>query len=451
MSTDVAAALARTHREEWARVVAGLVRRFRDLDIAEESAAEAFAVAVQRWPVDGVPPQPGAWITTTAHRRAIDRLRREARRDELHQEALMLADDSPAEEVGAVEDDRLRLIFACCQPVLAIDAQVALTLRIVGGLTVAEIARAFLVQETTMAQRLTRAKARIRAAGAPFRVPGPEDLPERAAGVLAVLYLIFNEGYLASGAGADPLRPDLSAEAIRLTRLVRDLFPAETAERAETTGLLALMLLTESRAAVRLSRDGQLVPLDEQDRDAWDRALIDEGLALVDERFTAVERGTARLDRYLLLAGVNAVHASAPHADDTDWDRIVALYGALERIAANPLVTLNRAIAVSEADSPEAALAIVDSLAGTLEGHHAFHATRAELLRRIGHAAEALDAYDRAIALAENTGEVTLLARRRAELAASVSASASAPPAPPAPPAMQTHPATVPRTPGEPT
>lgn len=419
MSTDVAAALARTHREEWTRVVAGLVRRFRDLDIAEEAAAEAFAVAVQRWPVDGVPPQPGAWITTTAHRRAIDRLRREARRDELQQEALMLADDSPPEQIGAVEDDRLRLVFACCHPVLPIEAQVALTLRIVGGLTVAEIARAFLVQESTMAQRLTRAKARIRAAGVPFRVPEPEDLPARAAGVLAVLYLIFNEGYLASGAGADPLRPDLSAEAIRLTRLVRDLFPPDSAERAETTGLLALMLLTEARAAARVSGDGRLVPLDEQDRAGWDRALIDEGLALVDERFAAVERGTARLDRYQLLAAVNAVHASAPHAGDTDWDRIVALYGALERIDPNPLVTLNRAIAISEADSPSAGLAIVDGLADALDGHHALHATRAELLRRLGRTAEAIDAYDRAIALAENTGEVAILIRRRAKLAAS--------------------------------
>lgn len=364
MSTDVAAALARTHREEWTRVVAGLVRRFRDLDIAEEAAAEAFAVAVQRWPVDGVPPQPGAWITTTAHRRAIDRPRREARRDE----------------------------------------------------------RAFLVQESTMAQRLTRAKARIRAAGVPFRVPEPEDLPARAAGVLAVLYLIFNEGYLASGAGADPLRPDLSAEAIRLTRLVRDLFPPDSAERAETTGLLALMLLTEARAAARVSGDGQLVPLDEQDRAGWDRALIDEGLALVDERFAAVERGTARLDRYQLLAAVNAVYASAPHADDTDWDRIVALYGALERIDPNPLVTLNRAIAISEADSPRAGLAIVDGLADALDGHHAFHATRAELLRRLGRTAEAIDAYDRAIALAENPGEVAILIRRRAKLAASAPA-----------------------------
>ncbi|MFH8249642.1 RNA polymerase sigma factor [Microbacterium sp. B2969] len=420
MTSDVAAAISRTHREEWARVVAGLARRFGDLDIAEETAAEAFAIAVERWPADGIPPNPGAWITTTAYRKAIDRLRREARRDELQQEAFMLADDSPADDVGAVEDDRLRLVFTCCHPALSIQARVALTLRIVGGLTVTEIAHAFLVQETTMGQRLSRAKAKIKAARIPFRVPDQQDLPERADGVLAVLYLIFNEGYLATGRESDPLRPDLTAEAIRLTRLVRDLLPAGSAERAEATGLLALMLLTEARADARVSPDGELVRLDEQDRGAWDRALVDEGLSLVDERMDAVARGDGRLERYQILSAINAVHASAPRARDTDWARIVALYGELERIDPNPIVTLNKAIAVSEFDSPEVGLAMIERLAGALDGHHAFHATRAELLRRVGRSADALTAYERAIALAGNSAEVAHLDRRRGQLASQV-------------------------------
>jgi RNA polymerase sigma-70 factor (ECF subfamily) len=418
MTSDVAAAIASAHREEWARVVAGLARRYGDLDIAEETAAEAFAIAVERWPADGVPPNPGAWITTTANRKAIDRLRREARRDELQQEALMLADDSPQEDVGAVDDDRLRLVFVCCHPVLPMEARVALTLRIVGGLTVAEIAHAFLVQETTMGQRLSRAKAKIKAAGIPFEVPDQQDLQERADGVLAVLYLIFNEGYLASGETTDPLRPDLTGEAIRLTRLVRDLLPARSHERAEATGLLALMLLTEARADARVSADGELVRLDEQDRGAWDRALFEEGLALVAERTDGVARGEGGLDRYQILSEINAVHASAPRSRDTDWSRIVALYGELERIDPNPLVTLNKAIAISEFDSPDVALAMVERLAGSLPGHHAFHATRAELLRRVGRSAEARAAYDRAIELAGNTAEVAHLIRRREQLAA---------------------------------
>lgn len=420
MSSEVAAVISRLYREEWARVVAGLARRFGDLDIAEETAAESFAIAVERWPTKGIPPHPGAWITTTAHRKAIDRLRREARRDELHQEALMLADDSPGADVGAVDDDRLRLVFTCCHPVLSMEARVALTLRIVGGLTVTEIAHAFLVQETTMGQRLTRAKAKIKAARVPFRVPEREDLAERAAGVLAVLYLIFNEGYLASGRDSDPLRPDLTGEAIRLTRLVRDVLPARSDERAEATGLLALMLLTEARAGARVSPEGELVRLDEQDRGAWDRALVDEGLTLVRERVAAVARGDGRLDHYQLLSAINAVHASASRARDTDWMRIVTLYAELERMDPNPLITLNKAIAVSEADSPEVGLAMVDRLTGELDGHHAFHTTRAELLRRIGRSADARAAYDRAIELAGNTAEVAHLIRRRGELAASV-------------------------------
>ncbi|MEU1972733.1 DUF6596 domain-containing protein [Microbacterium sp. NPDC019599] len=415
MSSDVAAAISRTHREEWARIVAGLARRYDDLDIAEETAAEAFATAVARWPSDGIPPNPGAWITTTASRKAIDRLRREARRDELHQEAFMLADDSPAEAVGAVEDDRLRLVFTCCHPALSMEARVALTLRIVGGLTVTEIAHAFLVQETTMGQRLTRAKAKIKAARIPYRVPEQEDLPERVAGVLAVLYLIFNEGYLATGPDSDPLRPDLTGEAIRLTRLVRDLLPAGSGERAEATGLLALMLLTEARAPARVSPYGELVRLDEQDRGAWDRALIEEGLALVRERPDEV----AVAGRYQLLSAINAVHVAAAGPRETDWSRIVALYGELERVDPSPVVTLNRAIAVSEFDSPEAGLAMVERLADALAGHHAFHTTRAELLRRVGRPSDAREAYDRAIELAGNTAEVAHLIRRRGQLAAS--------------------------------
>ncbi|GAA3669379.1 RNA polymerase sigma factor [Microbacterium marinilacus] len=405
----VADAIARVHREEWARIVAGLARRYGDLSIAEETAADAFATAVERWPQDGVPPNPGAWLTTTAHRRAIDRLRRETRRDEKQREALRLRDDSPAEEVGAVEDDRLRLLFTCCHPVLSLDARAALTLRIVGGLTVAEIAHAFLVQETTMGQRITRAKARIKAAGVPYRMPRAADLPERTGGVLTVLYLIFNEGYLTSGPGSAPLRHDLTGEAIRLTRLLRELRP----EDGEVTGLLALMLLTQARAPARLSPDGELVRLDEQDRRAWDRALIDEGLALVGEGADIARRGTGRAGRHQLLARINAVHVSARHPRDTDWARIVALYEQLERLDPSPVVTLNRAIAVAELRSPRAGLAIVDALGERLAGHHAFHATRAELLRLLGRASEARSAYDRAIALAQNSAEVVHLTGRR--------------------------------------
>ncbi|RCS60953.1 MULTISPECIES: RNA polymerase sigma factor [Microbacteriaceae] len=407
---DVDAAIARTHRREWALVVAGLARRFGDLDIAEETAAEAFATAVERWPLDGVPPNPGAWITTTAHRKAIDRLRREARRDGKQREAALLRDDSPPEPTGAIDDDRLRLVFTCCHPALSLEARVALTLRIVGGLTVAEIARAFLVKERTMGQRITRAKARIRETGVPYRVPDREDLAVRVAGVLAVLYLVFNEGYFSASASA-PIRRDLTGEAIRLTRLVRALLPRDSDARGETTGLLALMLLTEARSSARVSADGELVRLDEQDRGSWDHVLIDEGLALVHE----CEPGPP--GRYRLLAAINAAHAAAPHARDTDWARISHLYGQLERIDPNPIVTLNRAIAVAELDSPDVALAMVERLAGALHEHHAFHAARAELLRLVGRSAEARYAYDRAISLAVNSAETAHLTRRRAQLA----------------------------------
>lgn len=405
-------AITRAHHEEWARVVASLARRFGDLDIAEESAAEAFAVAVERWRVDGVPPNPGAWLTTTANRKAIDRIRRESRRDDKHREAMLVFDDEPPEPVGAVEDDPLRLVFTCCHPALAMPARVALTLRLVGGLTVAEIARAFLVQEATMGQRITRAKAKIAAARIPYRVPSAADLPARLSGVLAVLYLVFNEGYLASGPDSDPVRRELTQEAIRLTRLVHELLPDE----GEATGLLALMLLTEARGRARVSPGGELVALADQDRAAWDTGLIAEGHRLVRERLAAAQSG-ARPGRYQLLAAIGAVRTSAPTMADTDWSQIVALYDRLVGVDPSPVVSLNRAIALAELQGPARGLAEVDGLASDLDGYHAFHATRADLLRRLGRVADAAAAYDRAIALAGNTAEAAALARRRAALA----------------------------------
>jgi RNA polymerase sigma-70 factor (ECF subfamily) len=404
---DVREAITRAHREEWARVVAALTRRFGDLDIAEEAAGEAFATAVERWSVDGVPPSPGAWLTTTAHRKAIDRIRRENRRDDKQKDAQLLYNDDPPEPLGAIDDDRLRLVFTCCHPALAMEARVALTLRMVGGLTVPEIARAFLVQETAMSRRITRAKAKIRAAKIPYRVPSREDLPARVTGVLAVLYLIFNEGYLASDPEKEAIRSDLTAEAIRLTRLVRDLMPAD----GEVAGLLALMLLTEARRAARVSASGELVALDEQDRGAWDRELIAEGHALVRARLAA---GQAP-GRYQILAAINAVHTDARDVRDTDWSQVVALYDQLVRLDPSPIVRLNRAIAVAELDGPEVALAEVDGL--PLEGYHALHATRADLLRRLGRSEESRAAYDRAIGLARNSAETAYLIRRRDQLA----------------------------------
>jgi len=402
---DVREAIARAHRDEWARVVATLARRFGDLDIGEEMAAEAFAAAVKRWPVDGIPPSPGAWLTTTGHRKAIDRFRREARRGEKHKEALMLSDNTP-EPPGAIDDDRLRLLFTCCHPALAMEARVALTLRMVGGLTVPEIARAFLVQEAAMGRRITRAKAKIKVAKIPYRVPSREDLPSRVTGVLAVLYLIFNEGYLASSHEQEAIRSDLTAEAIRLMRLVRELMPAD----GEAAGLLALMLLTDARRAARLSASGELVALDEQDRGAWDRRLIAEGHALVRARLAS---GQAP-GRYQILAAINAVHTDARDFRDTDWSQVVALYDQLARRDPSPIVRLNRAIAAAELDGPEVALAEIDGL--LLDGYHAFHATRADLLRRLGRSEEARAAYDRAIELAGNTAETAYLIRRRDQL-----------------------------------
>lgn len=409
-------AITRTHREEWARVVAALTRRFGDLDVAEDAAAEAFVAAVERWPRDGVPASPGGWITTTASRKAIDRLRRSSIGRRKQEEAEVIFDGDPPEPQGVIDDDRLRLIFTCCHPALSPEARVALTLRMVGGLTVPEIARAFLVQEAATGQRITRAKAKIKAAHIPYRVPEAHDLPGRLSGVLLVLFLIFNEGYLATGSETDPVRGDLVAEAIRLTRLVRDLVPGASTDDGEVTGLLALMLLTDARRPARISATGELVTLDEQDRGSWDRDLIDEGHSLVRGRLAVVAAGGPAPGRYQLLAAINAVHTAAHDARDTDWSQVLALYDRLVRVDPSPVVALNRAVAVAEVDGPDVALALVDHL--PLDGYHAFHATRAELLRRLGRSGEARDAYDRAIGLAGNTAEAAYLTRRRGQLGA---------------------------------
>jgi RNA polymerase sigma-70 factor (ECF subfamily) len=394
----------RVFREEYGRVVASLIRRFRDIDLAQDAAAEALLAAVERWPADGVPPNPGGWLTTTATRRAIDKIRRESHRDAKHQQAAMIAPlsdwDTPHEPTGPVEDDRLRLIFTCCHPALAPEARVALTLRLLGGLTVPEIASAFLVSEAAIGQRITRAKKKISAANIPYRVPAAEDLPARLTGVLAVLYLVFNEGYLATS-GTSPTRVDLTAEAIRLCRVLRSLLPTEP----EVAGLLALMLLTDARRTARFA-DGVLVPLPEQDRSSWDDAGIEEGLALVRECL-AVNRPGA----YQLQAAVNAVHVTARTAAETDWSQIAALYSQLLVLSPTPVVALNRAVAVAELDGPAVGLAEVDRLA--LEGYHPWHVTRAELLRRLGRADDARSAYDAALALIDNLAEAAYLTRRR--------------------------------------
>jgi RNA polymerase sigma-70 factor, ECF subfamily len=406
---DVREAITQAHHEEWARVVAALARRFGDLDVAEDSAAEAFATAAGRWPADGVPANPGAWLTTTANRKAIDRIRRENKRDDKQKEAQLLYGGDPPGPPGAIGDERLRLIFTCCHPALAMETRVALTLRMVGGLTMREIARAFLVPETTAGQRITRAKAKIKAARIPYRVPSAEDLPARVSGVLAVLFLVFNEGYLATGPDTDPVRHDLTAEAIRLTRLIRALMP----EDGEVAGLLALMLLTEARRTARVSASGELVTLVEQDRGAWNAALVAEGHRLVRERLAA---GVAP-GRYQILAAISAVHTSARDVRDTDWSQVVALYNQLVRLDPSPVIALNRAIAVAELDGPEVALAATDRLEDKLAGYHAYHAARADLLRRLGRSQESRAAYDKAIELAGNTAETAFLTRRRDQLA----------------------------------
>ncbi|GAA2736423.1 sigma factor-like helix-turn-helix DNA-binding protein [Pedococcus aerophilus] len=397
------AAVERVFREEYGRLIASLVRRFGDIDLAEDAAGEALVVALEKWPSDGVPPNPGGWLTTTAANRAIDRIRREGQRDAKHQAALMTYDDTSHSPVGVVEDDRLRLLFTCCHPALAPEARIALTLRLLGGLTVAEIGQAFLVPETTMAQRITRAKKKIAAANVPYRVPSASDLPTRLGGVLTVLFLVFNEGYLASGDGS-PVRSELTSEAIRLTRVLQVLLPSEP----EVTGLLALMLLTEARHSARV-RSGVLVPLDEQDRSGWDRSLIAEGHALVRSCLAINRPG-----RYQLLAAINAVHTSAVSASDTDWSQVVALYDQLLLVDPSPIVALNRAVAVAELDGPSVALALVDRL--PLEGYHPWHAVRADLLRRLGRSTEAKDAYGAAINSTANVAERAYLARKSGEL-----------------------------------
>ncbi|BAH51402.1 RNA polymerase sigma factor [Rhodococcus opacus] len=408
--SGAAEAVTRAHREEWARVVAALTGRFGSLDVAEEATAEAFATAVERWPADGVPPNPGAWLTATANHKAIDRIRRESKREDKHKEAQVVYDDPP-EPPGAIDDDRLRLIFTCAHPALAMESRAALTLRMVGGLTVPEIARAFLATESAVGRRITRAKDKIKAARIPYRVPTADDLPARVSGVLAVLFLVFNEGYLATGPDTDPVRHDLTAEAIRLTRLIRDLLPDD----GEVAGLLALMLLTEARRTARVSAGGELVSLAEQDRGAWDAALIAEGHRLVRERLAAAAAGVAP-GRYQILAAINAVHTSARDTRDTDWSQVLALYDQLVRIDPSPITALNRAVAVAELDGPEVALAAVDRLEHTLAGYHAYHATRADLLRRMGRSEQSRAAYDEAIDLAGNTAETAYLTRRRDQL-----------------------------------
>jgi RNA polymerase sigma-70 factor, ECF subfamily len=393
-------------RAEYPRVVASLARRFGDLDLAEDGASEAVLAAVEQWAAHGVPPNPGGWLTTTATRKVLDRLRRESRRDAKQEAAVRLhpgiggEPGEPVDPVGPVEDDQLRLIFVCSHPALAPENRLALTLRLVGGLTVAEIARALLSTEAAIGQRITRAKTKIRTAHIPFRVPAAEDLPARLDSVLTVLYLIFNEGYLAS-AGDEPLRIDLSDEAIRLTRTLHELMPGEP----EVDGLLALMLLTDARRAARVVA-GELVTLDQQDRSRWDRDRIREGHRIV---LDCVDRN--RPGRFQVQAAINAVHTAAPVHEQTDWRQIVTLYDTLRSLAPGPVVELNRAVAVAELDGPGVGLALVEGL--QLTSYGAWHVTRAELLRRLERLEEARTAYAEAIARTTNEAERRHLERRR--------------------------------------
>jgi RNA polymerase sigma-70 factor, ECF subfamily len=402
-------AIARVFREEYGRVVAGLVRLLGDIDLAEESVQEAFVVASSRWPTTGIPPNPGAWITVTARNRALDRIRRESTRTERERRATMTDDSNHDPADGAsdeqpIEDDRLRLIFTCCHPALAPEAQVALTLRLLGGLHASEIARAYLVPEATMRQRMTRAKRKIAANNIPYRVPEAADLPERLAAVLAVDYLVFNEGYVAT-AGDDLGRDDLCAEAIRLARILVALMPDEP----EAVGLLALMLLTVARRPAR-SAKGELVLLAEQDRSSWDSALIEEGHALVRACLRRNEPGP-----YQIQAAINAVHTDAGQASATDWSQIAQLYDQLMQLAPSPVVAMNRAVAIAELDGPDVGLALLEGL--PLDHYQPFHASRADLLRRTGRTADAAVAYGRALELTTNGAERRFLVRRLTDLA----------------------------------